>query len=89
MSVGAATAALTVGLAAPAAATDDEYLQELQDRYTFLTADQLLSEGHRVCAATSTGVLAADAVDMVREDLDVSIGVAMDVVSGAILDMCG
>lgn len=88
MRVGAAVAALGVVLAAPAAASEDGYLHQLQDRYTFLTAQQLLSEGQRVCAATSVGVKSPDAANMIRKDLGVSMGPAMDIVSAAILNLC-
>ena len=45
-------------LSAPSAAADDnEYLNKLQDRYEFLTPQQLLAEGQRVCAAERSGVL--------------------------------
>ncbi|MGE2726109.1 hypothetical protein [Mycolicibacterium pulveris] len=88
MRLGMVAAALAVCFAAPAAATEDEYLSGLQARYTFLTADQLLSEGHRVCTGTSAGLLVVDAVNMVREDLDVATGAALDIVSGALRDLC-
>lgn len=86
--VGAAVTALGLVLAAPAAASEDAYLRELQARYTFLTAEQLLAEGERVCAATDVGVLSPDAANMVIDDLGVSVGPAMDIVSGAVLDLC-
>lgn len=88
LSLGVATATLTVLLAPSAAATEDEYLDGLQDRYAFLTADQLVSEGQRVCAATGSGVLAPDAAVMVRNDLGVSTDAAMKIVSGAVRDLC-
>jgi hypothetical protein len=88
MRLGMATAVLAVLFAAPAAASEDEYLEGLQERYTFLTADPLLSEGYRVCAASSAGVLAPDAVIMVRKDLGVATGAAMDIVSAALRDLC-
>lgn len=88
MRLGMATAALAVIFAAPAGATEDEYLGGLQDRYTFLTTDQLLAEGYRVCEATSSGALVTDTANMVREDLDVATGTAIDIVSGALRDLC-
>ncbi len=74
--------------AAPAATTEDENLDDLQELYTFLPADKLLSEGHRVCAATSAGALSPDIANMVRDDLGVSTDAAMNIVSDAILDLC-
>ena len=58
------------------------------DSDPFLTADQLVSEGQRVCAATGSGVLAPDAAVMVRNDLGVSTDAAMKIVSGAVRDLC-
>ena len=83
LGVAAGTAALMVVLAAPASATEDEYLRELQPRYSFLTAEELLKEGWRACAALSAGVLAPDAVKMVSADLGISTGAAMDIVGRA------
>ncbi|MCV7221746.1 DUF732 domain-containing protein [Mycolicibacterium elephantis] len=88
LSLGVATAALTVLLAPPASATEDEFLNGLRDRYTFLSDDQLLSEGQRVCSATRGGVLAPDAVVMVRDDLRVSTDAALKIVTSALLDLC-
>lgn len=78
----------SVMLAAPAAATQDEFLHTLQDRYNFLTAEQMLTEGYRTCSAVGRGVLAPDAVNMVRADLKIATGAAMDIVSAAVLDLC-
>lgn len=86
--LGTATAALAVIFAAPAAATEDEYLDDLQELYTFLPAEPLLSEGYWVCAATNAGVLSPDIAMMVRDDLGVSTDAAMNIVSDAILDLC-
>lgn len=88
MHLGMATAVLAVLFAAPAGATEDEYLEGLQERYTYLQADPLLSLGHRACAATNSGVLAPDVVIMIREDLGVATGVAMDILSAAQRDLC-
>ncbi len=86
--VAAALATLGVVLAAPAAASEEEYLRELQPRYAFLTSEELLTEGQRACAAISSGVLAPDAVKMVSADLGISTGAAMDIVSRANLQLC-
>lgn len=84
----AALATLAVALAAPAGASEEEYLRELQPRYAFLTAQELLTEGHRACAAISSGVLAPDTVKMISADLGISTGAAMDIVSRANLRLC-
>jgi hypothetical protein len=82
-----AVVATAVALSAPAAADETAYLQRLQARYVFLSADQLLSAGAKVCSATRSGHTSADAVTMVRNDLGVSISAAGDIVSTAIVDL--
>nr|WP_194946026.1 DUF732 domain-containing protein [Mycolicibacterium malmesburyense]CRL74018.1 hypothetical protein CPGR_02959 [Mycolicibacterium malmesburyense] len=86
--VAAATMGLVAVSAAPAGATEDEYLRDLQPRYTFLTAEELLTAGRQACAAITAGVLAPDAVKMISSDLDISTGAAMDIVSRANLRLC-
>jgi hypothetical protein len=88
MRVVTAVAVIGVVLAAPAAAAEDEYLDRLQDRYRFLTTEQLLTEGYRVCAVTNAGGLSLTAVNMVRDDLDVSINAALDIVTAAVVSLC-
>jgi hypothetical protein len=76
-------------MSVPAAAADqDEYLRPLQDRYVYLTAQQLLSEGNRVCAATQRGALSADITTMVRNDLGVSTATAGEIVAAAVVRLC-
>ncbi len=76
-------------LSAPSAAADqDEYLLRLKDRYAFLTAQQLLAEGERVCAAERAGVLSPDKTTMVADDLEVSISAALEIVSAAEWNLC-
>ncbi|KUI47943.1 hypothetical protein AU198_04915 [Mycobacterium sp. GA-1199] len=90
LGVAASTAGLmvAVAVAAPAGATEDEFLRDLQPRYSFLTAEELVTQGYRACAATSVGVLAPDAVQMISADLGISTGAAMDIVSRALLRLC-
>ena len=60
-------------LSAPSVVADEnEYLNKLQDRYAFLTPQQLLAEGQRVCAAERSGVLSPDKTAMVMNDLTVA-----------------
>jgi hypothetical protein len=80
-----AGAAVSVAFAAPAAADTGGYLQVLQDRYTSLTAQQLLSEGRAVCNAISNGMNSTDAVGMVQDHLEVSVSAAGDIVSAAVV----
>ena len=83
-------AALAAGIAAttaaPAAASEGDYLK-LKDRFNYLTAQQLLSEGYRVCGAIRNGVRSTDAVDMVIKDLKVSTEAGLDIVAAAVVDL--
>ncbi|WP_082961670.1 DUF732 domain-containing protein [Mycobacterium sp. 852002-51152_SCH6134967] len=88
MRLGVGVATLAVVFAAPAGATEDEFLRELQSRYSFLTSEELLTQGYRACAASSVGVLAPDTVNMISADLGISTGAAMDIVSRALLRLC-
>jgi len=76
-------------LSAPSAAADEtEYLNKLQDRYEFLTPQQLLAEGQRVCAAEGTGVLSPARTTMVMNDLTVGANTALEIVSAAEWELC-
>jgi hypothetical protein len=76
-------------LSAPsAAAGETEYLNRLQDRYEFLTPQQLLAEGHRVCAAEQSGALSPARTTMVMNDLVVSPNAALEIVSAAEWELC-
>jgi hypothetical protein len=76
-------------LCAPSAAADQvEYLDKLQDKYAFLTPQQLLDEGNRVCAAERAGSLSPDKTTMVRNDLNVAVSVALEIVSAAEWELC-
>lgn len=82
-----AGAAGAVALAGPAAADESEFLRKLQDQYAFLTAEQLLSAGHQVCAAAVSGVPASDSVMMVSHDFGISVPAAGDIVSTAVIEL--
>jgi Protein of unknown function (DUF732) len=77
-----------VTFAAPAAAGEQEYLKPLREQFVYLSEEQLLWEGHRVCQMVDSGSTSADAVAMVRNDLGISIGAAGEVVSAAVVDLC-
>jgi hypothetical protein len=63
----AATTPLVI--AAPAHADEQGFLNYLQPRWAFLTADQLLTEGHKACNFILAGNSASDAAAMVAADL--------------------
>jgi len=76
-------------LSAPTATADEgEYLAKLQDSYEFLTPQQLLAEGERVCAAERAGVLSPDKTAMVMNDLAVGTNTALEIVSAAEWELC-
>jgi hypothetical protein len=71
-----------------AAATPEEYLLQLQDRYAFLTPQQLLDAGNKVCAAESNGSISPQLTAMVEDDLKVSTNTALEIVSAAEWNIC-
>jgi hypothetical protein len=76
-------------LSAPSVVADEnEYLNKLQYRYAFLTPQQLLAEGQRVCAAERIGVLSPDKTAMVMNDLTVGANTALEIVSAAEWELC-
>jgi hypothetical protein len=69
---------------APAHADAGKYLGLLDDKYAYLSKQQLLAEGYKVCAALNHGMTSSPAVEMVQKDLGgVSVAVAVDVVGAA------
>ena len=85
---GAASAlAFAVTAAAPAVASESEYLRALQPKYVFLTAQQLLDEGYKVCNAIHGGMISPDAANMVQKDLSVSLAAAVDIVGAAAVQL--
>ena len=83
----AAAAAGAVALAAPASADQAEFIRKIQSQYVFLTTDQLVSIGAKICAAARSGVPASDSVMMVRNELGMSVPAAGDVVSTAVVEL--
>ena len=71
--------------AAPAAATENEYLRQLEPKYPFLTREQLLTEAQRVCDAVGRGMVSPDISNMVVKDLSSSLAAAVDITSTAIV----
>ena len=82
-----AVAAAAVAFAAPASADQAEFIRKIQSQYVFLTTDQLISIGHKICAAARSGVPASDNVMMVRDELGMSVPGAGDVVSIAVVEL--
>lgn len=76
-----------VASAAPAAASEDDFVRELQTTYAFLSDQQLRAEGAKICSVLGGGTPASDAVAMVREDLGVSVSAAGEIVSAAVVQL--
>jgi len=74
---------MSLAFASPAAADSGEYLNRLQPFYTNLSAEQLLSEGTKVCNALRSGMTAPNAVIMVQRDLEVSLAAAGEIAAAA------
>lgn len=76
-------------LLAPSAAADQgEYLDKLAPKYKFLTSQQLLAAGNRVCAAEQAGLLSPAKTTMVMNDLTVGTNTALEIVSAAEWELC-
>ena len=80
-------ASAAVAGAAPASADESEFLNALQYTYAYLTPQELLAAGNEVCAFTSRGGLAADAVTMVRNKQQVGVSAVADIVSAATVEL--
>jgi hypothetical protein len=76
-----------IAVAPPAAATESAYLARLQPEYTNLSAQQLLTEGYRVCRYIGAGRESSDAIPMVTKDLGVSVPTAFELVPAAIEEL--
>lgn len=75
--------------AAPAHADEGKFLALLDDKYAFLSSEQLLAEGARICAALDQGTISPDVVKMVQKDLGgLTVAVALDIVSAAAVGLC-
>jgi hypothetical protein len=86
MAAPVATIGVAVWAAVPASADEAGYIDYLQND-TYLvskySSQQLLAEGYKVCDAISRGAKDLQAVNMVKRDLSVSDGAAIDVYSAA------
>jgi hypothetical protein len=78
---------IAIGVAPPAAADENNYLSQTQPKLAFLSAQQLLAEGYKVCRYISVGRPSSDAVPMVVQDLGVSVPAAVYIVAPAIEEL--
>jgi hypothetical protein len=78
---------IAIGAAPPAVADESDYLNHLGPRLAFLTTDQLLSEGYKVCRFIGVGRPSPDAIPMVMKDLQITVAAAVDIMAGAIEEL--
>jgi hypothetical protein len=79
--------AASLAFAAPASADAAGFLHQLQPFYTNFSAEQLLTEGFRVCSAMRSGMNAPNAVQMVQDNIGASVPAAGDIVSAAVVHL--
>ncbi len=73
--------------AAPAQADEATYLKATQTKYVFLSQQQLLTEGYKVCSAAQSGALSSTNAATVQNDLKVSVAAAVDIVAAAVVNL--
>jgi hypothetical protein len=76
-----------IGVAPSAAASEGNYLHQLAPKLAYLSTEQLLAEGYRVCRYISVGRPSADAIPMVVKDLGISVPAALNIVAAAIEEL--
>ena len=76
-----------IGAAPPAVADEGDYLNQLQPRMAFLTGEQLLTEGFRVCRYLGAGRPSSDAIPVVMKDLNVTVSAAVDIIAAAVQEL--
>ena len=91
--VGAVTLAVgigfgtAVGVAPPAVAGESEYLGRVQARLAYLTTEQLLTEGYKVCQYVGEGRATPGAIPFVTKDLAISVSAASEIVTAAAVEL--
>ncbi|WP_157897690.1 DUF732 domain-containing protein [Mycolicibacterium rutilum] len=80
-------AGAALALAAPAVADEADFVRKMHDQLVFLTPDEILAAGYRVCAAARSGVPASDSVVTVSDELGISVPSAGDLVSLAVVEL--
>jgi hypothetical protein len=85
LSILAACAA--VAFAAPASADQDEFVRQLRERYVYLTPEQLITAGNKICALNRSGKPSAESQIMVSEYLGISVPAAGRIVNLANVEL--
>ncbi|MBJ7340688.1 DUF732 domain-containing protein [Mycolicibacterium sp.] len=78
---------VAIGVAPSAAAAEADYLNQLQPRLAYLSSEQLLSEGYKVCRFIGVGRPSADAIPVVMKDLNVTVAAAMAIIPAAVTQL--
>jgi hypothetical protein len=78
---------IAIGVAPVAAAGESEYLHQLQPKLAYLSTEQLLTEGYKVCRYISVGRPSADGIPMVVKDLGISVAAALNIVAAAVEEL--
>lgn len=75
-------------VAAPQANADQEaYLDRVQERLAYLSRDQILTEGYKVCQMTRSGHPSTDAIPVIIRDLGVSVPAAAEIIYAAVVEL--
>jgi hypothetical protein len=80
-------AGIAIGVAPTAAADESDYLNQLQPRMAYLTGEQLLTEGYKVCRYVSVGRPSGDAIPVVMQDLKVTVAAAFEIIPAALQEL--
>ncbi|MDT5093332.1 MAG: hypothetical protein QOH60_2695 [Mycobacterium sp.] len=86
--IGVTASAVALTTAAPAQASAESYLKPLMARFVFLSPQQLLTAGYKVCQAEKNGTNSADASNMLQKDLGLSVAASVEIVSAAVINLC-
>jgi hypothetical protein len=87
IAVAATASAVALAVAAPAQASEENFLRTLQGKYVFLSSQQLLSAGYKVCQAEANGSSSADISNILQKDLGISVAASIDIVSAAVINL--
>jgi len=78
---------IAIGVAPPAMAGETEYLGRVEDRLAYLSTDQLLTEGYKVCQYVAEGRATPGAIPFVTKDLAISVSAASEIVTAAAVEL--
>ncbi len=74
---------MAIGVAPSASASESTFVDRMESQFPFLTPEQLVPEGHKVCRFVSAGRPVGDAIPMVVKDLAVTVAVAFEITAAA------